>query len=112
MSSNDVAVSHRAVLRTTLIRHIAVLPFWALRVAGTALEGGSLVGWLIALDALIALLHWRANRLSELGGPVEFGTTRSWTRVLYVPEIVAVCFILFDAHAAYILYQRAHTHWY
>jgi len=111
-SRDDLVASRRSALRTTLVRHVAVLPFWALRAAGTVLQGGSGVAVLIALDALIALLHWRANRLSEVVDPTNFGVNRSWTRLLYIPELVALCFVVFDAHAAYVLYQRAHTHWY
>jgi hypothetical protein len=112
MPSDDVAASRRSALHTTLGRHLAVLPLWVLRGVGTVLEGGSLGGALIALDALIVLLHWRANRLSEVTDPTHFGFRRSWTRLLYVPEMVAVCFVIFDAYAAYVLYQRAHSHWY
>jgi hypothetical protein len=112
MSRDDVAASRRAALRTTLLRHLAVLPLWALRAVGTVFQGRSGIGALIALDALIALLHWRANRLSEVADPTNFGVNRSWTRLLYIPELVAVCFVIFDAYAAYVLYQRARTHWY
>jgi hypothetical protein len=112
MSSEDLAATKSKALQTTLRRHLAVLPLWSLRVLASGFEGGSFGPWLIALDALIAILHWRANRLSDLADPMHFGTKRSWTRLLYIPELLALSFVAYDGFTAYILYQRAHTHWF
>jgi len=99
-------------LHTTLRRHLAVLPLWAVRVSAEVFGGGSLGPVLIALDALIAVLHWRANRVSDLADPTHFGAVSTWTRLLYIPELLAVSFVAHDAFDEYILYLRAHTHWF
>jgi len=89
------------ILGRTLILHAGALPLWALRIAANPLESGQWIIVLIVIDALLAGWHLRANRLSDRAYRTWFGTPRSWTRLLYVPELVAFVFLIHDAFSAF-----------
>jgi hypothetical protein len=103
--------SRPSVLNTTLVRHALILPLWGVRAAATPLQNGVGISVLIALDAALAFLHWRANRVSEVADPSHFGVKRSWTKFLYIPELLAVWMVVLDGQRAYLAYRQATTLW-
>jgi hypothetical protein len=105
------SASRPSVLNTTLVRHALILPLWGVRAAATPLQNGVGISALIALDVALAFLHWRANRVSEVADPTNFGVKRSWTKFLYMPELLAVWMLVLDGQQAYLVYRKAATLW-
>ena len=78
-----------SVAFSTVIRHIALLPLWVVRNMLTSHLNGPTVAAIVALDVALALLHHRATRIADRADPDNFGTVHSWTKLLYVPELLA-----------------------
>lgn len=93
--------SPRPVLARTLRLHAWALPLWALRVAADPLRNGTGIYVLIALDVCLTVWHWRANRLSDKAYPDWYGGWTSWTRLLYMPELLALFFTIHDGWRAF-----------
>jgi hypothetical protein len=97
--------SRESALRTTLAAHLRVAPLWVVRIAANGLRHGLGIVFLIALDMCLAVLHWRANRVSEVADRERFGENNSWTKLLYVPELLAAYNVVLDLWQAYRLFK-------
>lgn len=93
--------SRESALRTTLTAHLWVAPLWVVRLAANGLRFGPGIIFLIALDVCLAVLHWRANQISEVADRERFGENNSWTKLLYIPELLAAYNIVLDLWQAY-----------
>jgi hypothetical protein len=96
-----------AVCRTVAL-HVLAIPLWSLRAAANPLRRDSWLGAVVALDVCLVCWHWKANRISELApGGSSFGTVESWTKLLYVPELIAAYSLVLDAwHSITVLTHR------
>jgi hypothetical protein len=92
-----------SMLGSTVRRHLVAVPVWAVRIAADGLRTGPGIALLLALDVCLCVLHRRANRLSEQS-PVDratFGEYNRWTKAFYMPEALAVAFVLRDLWRVY-----------
>jgi hypothetical protein len=100
--------SPSSTLASTVRRHLVALPVWAVRIASDGARTGVGILLLLVLDVGLCMLHRRANRLSEQS-PVDratFGEYNSWTKAYYMPEVLAVAFVLRDLWRVYQLLAR------
>jgi len=86
----------RDALRQATIRHAAALPIWAARLAMEGLREGPGILLLLFVDAILAVLHRRANRTVERVDWERFGQHGSWTKAFYLPEAFCVYVIVRD----------------
>ena len=98
--------AYKAALRQAAARHAAAIPVWVGRAAAEGLMDGSVILLVLVVDALLSLLHRRANRVVERDYWDQFGQHDSLTKAYYLPEAFCVYLILRDAVNVIILLRQ------